>query len=165
MSHKVKGWRLNMFLLCLAYNKIITRTNKCSICLQRTHELFFSRDIWQFRRRVRYPYQNNECILHSWIEHEFVVVFIAYYTFDVDLMDLYRFTFGTILCKNVVQTMWSPFRDHIVWYHKLYYIIISVLWSQVYKQLVMYWFGWINVGQSISDFSGKCISDHVFMEA
>ncbi len=31
------------------------------------------------------------------MKHEIIVVFIAYYTFDVDLMDICRFTFGPIL--------------------------------------------------------------------
>ncbi len=34
-----------------------------------------------------------------------VVVIITYRTFDVDLMDLCRFTLGTILYKKVVPTM------------------------------------------------------------
>ncbi len=37
------------------------------------------------------PTKNNECVLHRHIDHEFVVVFITYYTFDLDMMDvLYR---------------------------------------------------------------------------
>ncbi len=40
------------------------------------------------RRRVRYPYQNNECVLHRQFEHEFVVVFVTYYAFHVDVMDV-----------------------------------------------------------------------------
>ncbi len=48
---------------------------------------------------------NNENSLHKWIEHEFVVVFITYCTFDVDLMDLCRFTLGTILYNKVVPAM------------------------------------------------------------
>ncbi len=59
------------------------------------------------------PIKTNECVLLRWIKHEFVVVFIAYHTFDVDLMDFCTFTLGTILCKNVMPAMWSPFRDHI----------------------------------------------------
>ncbi len=50
------------------------------------------------------PTKNNECVLHSWIEHE-CIVFITYYTFDVDLIDCYRFTLGTILYKKVVPAM------------------------------------------------------------
>ncbi len=31
------------------------------------------------------PTKNNKCVLHRWIEDDFV--FITYYTFDFDLMD------------------------------------------------------------------------------
>ncbi len=34
------------------------------------------------------PTKNNESVLHRWIQHSFVVVFITlYYTFNFDLMD------------------------------------------------------------------------------
>ncbi len=39
------------------------------------------------------------------IEDKFVVVFITYYTFDVDLMFFCMFKLGTILYKNVVPAM------------------------------------------------------------
>ncbi len=51
------------------------------------------------------PTKTNECVLHRWIEHEFVVVFITYYTGDVDFRDLFRFTLGIILYKKVVPAM------------------------------------------------------------
>ncbi len=51
------------------------------------------------------PTKNNEYVLHRQIEHEFVVVFITYYTFHVDLREFCRFTLGTILYKNVVPAM------------------------------------------------------------
>ncbi len=62
------------------------------------------------RGRVTYPYQKQ---YHRLIEHKFVDVFIAYYTFDVDLMDFCMFKLGTILYKKVVPAIYSPFRDHI----------------------------------------------------
>ncbi len=37
------------------------------------------------------PIQNNECDLRRLIVHEFVVVFITYYTFDIDLMHFCTF--------------------------------------------------------------------------
>ncbi len=37
----------------------------------------------------------------------FVLVFITYYTFNVDLMDIYKFILETILYKKVVPAMWS----------------------------------------------------------
>ncbi len=49
--------------------------------------------------------KNNERVLHTFIEHKFVVVFITYYTFDVGLRDFWRFTLGTILYKKVVSIM------------------------------------------------------------
>ncbi len=49
--------------------------------------------------------KDDECVLHRWIEHEFVVVFITYYTFDVDLMGFCMFTLETILYKKVVPAM------------------------------------------------------------
>ncbi len=39
----------------------------------------------RYERQVRYPYQNNKDVLCKHIENEFVV-FITYYTLDVDLM-------------------------------------------------------------------------------
>ncbi len=51
------------------------------------------------------PTQNNECVLHRWMEHDFGVVFITYNTFHIDLMDFYMFTLGTILYKKVVPSM------------------------------------------------------------
>ncbi len=39
--------------------------------------------------------------------------FITYYTFDVDLIQFFRFMFGRILYKKVMTAMWSPLRDHI----------------------------------------------------
>ncbi len=30
---------------------------------------------------------NNQCVLHRWIKDNFVVGFIAYHTFDFDLME------------------------------------------------------------------------------
>ncbi len=55
--------------------------------------------------------KNNECVLHRHIE--FVLVFITYYTFDVDFMDFCKFTLGTTLYNNVVPAMRSSLRDHI----------------------------------------------------
>ncbi len=49
--------------------------------------------------------EKNECVFYIQIEHEFVVVFIAFYTYDVDLTDFCRFTLGTILYKKVVPAM------------------------------------------------------------
>ncbi len=40
------------------------------------------------RERVEYLYQKQWTVLHIQIKHEFVVVFITYYTFDVDLKDI-----------------------------------------------------------------------------
>ncbi len=37
--------------------------------------------------------------------NKFVIVFITYYTFTVDLMDFYGYTLGTILCRKVVLVM------------------------------------------------------------
>ncbi len=37
------------------------------------------------RGPARYPYQNNEYVFHRQIEHECVVVFITYYTFDAEI--------------------------------------------------------------------------------
>ncbi len=45
------------------------------------------------------------------------VVFITYYTFDVDLMDFCSFRLRTIFYKKVVLAMWPPLRDQIVGYH------------------------------------------------
>ncbi len=61
--------------------------------------------------------KHNESVLHRWIEHELVVIFITYYTFDVHLMGVCMFTLGTLVYKRVVQAMWSLFRDHIAWDH------------------------------------------------
>ncbi len=38
--------------------------------------------------KYQIPTKNNEYVLHTWFEHEFVVDF-TYYTFDVDLMCLF----------------------------------------------------------------------------
>ncbi len=65
---KRKLFVLGIFLLFfLMRNKtfifrgLITRTNKCSICLWRTRGLFLHRDIWWLRRSSqKYPYQNNK---------------------------------------------------------------------------------------------------------
>ncbi len=58
------------------------------------------------------PTKNNECVLHRWIKHNFIVVYIIYYTFDEGLMNYCRFTRGTILYKKIVSAM-CPFRDDI----------------------------------------------------
>ncbi len=44
--------------------------------------------------------KNNECVLHRWIEHKCVVVFITYYTFDVDMMAFCMFILGTMFYKK-----------------------------------------------------------------
>ncbi len=67
--------------------------------------------------------KNSSCILHRYIEHEFLVAFITYYTFDVALWrwTFCRFTVGNISYKDVVPAMWCQFTDH-----KPHYIITRV---------------------------------------
>ncbi len=60
------------------------QVNIQSVCEE--HELLFCIRIHgKSGRWVRYSYKEIE--LHRYIEHEFVVVLITYYTFDFDLMD------------------------------------------------------------------------------
>ncbi len=47
------------------------------------------------------PTKNNELVRHKQIEHEFVVVFITYYTFDVDLINyLFVYTWNYFVYES-----------------------------------------------------------------
>ncbi len=72
--------------------------------------------------------QENICALHRQLEHKFVVIFITYYIFDVDLMDFCRFILAIILSKKVVPPVISIERSHSRRLHKNKpsYIIIKV---------------------------------------
>ncbi len=50
-------------------------------------------------------HKHNSCVLPRLIKHEFVVDFITYLTFDVELIDFCMFSLGTILYKKVVPAM------------------------------------------------------------
>ncbi len=50
-------------------------------------------------------YKKNKQVFNLSLENTSIVVFLIYYTFDVDLMEFCMFTLGTILYKKVVPAM------------------------------------------------------------
>ncbi len=124
---------------------IITRTNECSICLWRTHELLLRRDIWRVWRisQISLP-KTSMCSQHGlkpsllfilwlWVKH-FIFAAMAVATDARRLINAYYYIhyhtihliliwsnfciiLWTILYKKVVPAMWSPFWDHIAGDH------------------------------------------------
>ncbi len=79
------------------------------------------------------PNKENGCFHHRQIKHKCVFVYITYYTFDADFMEFCRLKLGTILYKEVVPAMWSPFWDHIAENHIKHAIVYNKI---VYQPIV-----------------------------
>ncbi len=57
--------------------------------------------------------KNNECVLNRQIENEFVVIFITYYPFDVDLMDfLWAYAWNYFVQESSASYVISIRRSH-----------------------------------------------------
>ncbi len=74
---------------------ILTKTHKCLFCLWRTQVVFAYVYLMGLEDQSDMPTKNNECGLHRQIEHEFVVVFITYYTFHGIFVGLHLELFYT----------------------------------------------------------------------
>ncbi len=99
-----------IYLLYMAIWNHIARTNKCSICLWRTHELFLHRDVWWVQRMSQISLPQTMNVFSTDRLNMSVLLFLLH---TIYLMDFCWFTLGTILYRKVVPVVLSPFRDHI----------------------------------------------------
>ncbi len=93
-----------------------TTTNKCSICLWRTWVVFVVEYLMSPDCESDIPTKNNGYVSTDGLNTSLLLL-LFYITFDGDLVDFCKFTYGSILYKKVVPAMWSPLRDHIAGDH------------------------------------------------
>ncbi len=95
-----------------SFNDIITKINKRSICLWRTHELFLCRDNWQVRRISQISIPKTMNVFST--DGLNTILFLLHTIHSMLIRWIYcSFTHSTILYKKKMPARWSPFRDHI----------------------------------------------------